>query len=93
MPKLRASDQQNRERALMCALARASIDCGLNCDRDVADRLNISPRMFSYRKEQCFQKVSLSEFGRMARVLHLTGKEVCEALGVPYEEPEEDASA
>lgn len=90
MPKLRPTGQQNRELILMCALARACAEGGLDSDREVADRIGITPRQFAYRKEQKFQGMSICDFGRMARRLHLTGREVCEALGVPYSEEEKE---
>lgn len=88
MPKLRASEQQLRESALMCAVARACAANELSCDKDVADALGITARRYMYRKGQNFQGMPISEFGRMARRLRLTGREVCAALGVPFVEEE-----
>ena len=43
MPKLRMTDQQRREKALMRALEKAKFENDLKYDIDVANRLGIVP--------------------------------------------------
>lgn len=86
MPKLRMTDQQRREKALMRALEKAKFENDLKYDIDVANRLGVVPVTYLRRKKKSFQTTPLQDFALMARVLHFTGREVCEIIGVPYKE-------
>lgn len=86
MSKPRLTEQQRRERALMGAIARAATEEGLAYDKDIADAIGLTRTNYVYHKKYGFQSLTLMRFGVIARRLHLTGKEVCVALGVPYEE-------
>lgn len=84
MPKLRATPQQLRERAVMKALARSQVDLALPYDKDVASHIGIERRCYCARKQNKFQRTSLEDFANMARRLHFTDREVCEIIGIPY---------
>ena len=86
MPKLRMTDQQRREKALELALARTSTALSLPHDKNVAAYVGMTDRNYSYHKQKRFQAIDLYRFAHMARQLHMTGREVCDILGVPYEE-------
>lgn len=86
MSKLRLTDQQRRERALKIAIARAAAAEGLERDKDIAKVVGMTDRTYSYYKQKKFQNTNLEQFGRLARSLRLTGREVCAAVGIPYEE-------
>ena len=84
MPKLRATPQQQREKAIMKALARSQIDLALPYDKDVASHIGIERRCCCSRKQKKFQSTSLEDFAAMARKLRFTGQKVCEIIGIPY---------
>ena len=80
------SVQDFAERHLMRALEKAKFENDLKYDIDVANRLGIVPVTYLRRKKKSFQTTPLQDFALMARVLHFTGREVCEIVGVPYKE-------
>lgn len=84
MPKLRETEQQKREKALMVAIARSSAELGLSCDKEIAELLDISPQSYGQYKKKNFQTPGFELFCKMARRLKLTGPEVCAVIGVPY---------
>lgn len=85
MPKLRETEQQKREKALLVAVARSSTELGLYSDKEIAEFLGISPQSYYQYKKKRFQTPGFQLFCKMARTLHMTGREVCAAVGVPYE--------
>lgn len=86
MPRLRMTEQQRRERALLGAVGRGKACAGLNTDKAVAEAISVAPCTYSRLKAGAFQGMDLGKFGQLARTLGLTGREVCEAVGVPYHE-------
>lgn len=85
MPKLRETDQQKRERALMVAIARSAAEMDLENDKEMAELLGMSPQSYGQYKKKRFQTPGFLLFCKMARTLHMTGREVCAAVGVPYD--------
>ena len=84
MPKLRATPQELRERAVLKAVARCQVELGLDCDKDVAGLIGVEPHCYGARKRKKFQGTSLEDFSAMARKLCFTAQEVCEIVGIPY---------
>lgn len=84
MPKLRETEQQKREKALLVAVARSSTELGLSCDKEIAEFLGISAQSYYQYKKKNFQTPGLLLFAKMARRLKMTGQEVCAVVGVPY---------
>lgn len=84
MPRLRMTDQQQREKALQRAVSRAGADLGLPRDQDVAQALGMGQSTFSKRKKDLYRGFGFDRASQLARQLHFTGKEVCEIIGVPY---------
>ena len=82
----RETEQQKREKALMAAMARGKVLKSLPRDIDVANRLNIPHCTFERHKKDAFQRLDLYKFGLMARTLGFTGREVCDIVGVPYDQ-------
>lgn len=87
MPKLRRSAEENRRRAWNLAVARCQIDEELLLDQDIAERLKMKPNTYSKRKRNLYRSFGFEEAGKFARALKMTGREVCEILGVPYDDP------
>lgn len=56
MPKLRMTDQQRREKALMRALEKAKFENDLKYDIDVANRLGVVPVTYLRRKKSRFRR-------------------------------------
>lgn len=86
MPKLRLTEQQQRERALQTAIARAAAAQGFKLEKEIAGLLGMSPPNYSYYKKSGFQSMSLETFARLVRGLGITGQELCACFGVPYRE-------
>lgn len=84
MPRPRLTEEQQREKALLRAIARAQVDMDLPDDQDIACVLGISSSVYSKRKKKLYQGFGFERASQLARQLHLTGKEVCEIIGVPY---------
>jgi hypothetical protein len=82
LPKLRATPQELREKALMKAIARSSIDLGLKSDTAIADYLRIGRSTYATRKKSNFQKASFEEVADMCSRLKFTASEVCAIFGV-----------
>ena len=85
MPKIKTA-QSRRESALIGAVARGMDETGIRRDCHLAEKLGIAKTTFSRYRSFKFQVMQLRDFSKMARLLGLTGKEVCEAIGVPYED-------
>ena len=85
MPKLRETDQQKRERFFLAAVERGKTQQGFRYDKDVAEALGMNKDSYSLYKRKAFQNLNFSLFCKMARLLKLTGREVCTIIGVPYE--------
>lgn len=75
-----------REKALIGAIAKHAAEMGLSKDREIADHIGITPQSFAVYKGKNFQMHGLTLFSIMARRLGFTGKEVCAIVGVPYED-------
>lgn len=86
MPRPRMTEQQHREKALQRAVARARVDLGLPRDQDMALALGIGKSALSKKMQAPYKGFGWDKAGKLARQLHLTGREVCEIIGVPYEE-------
>lgn len=69
----------------MVAVARSTAELELSKDKDVAEFIGISAQSYYQYKKKKFQTPGMILFSKMARALHLTGREVCAAVGVPYE--------
>lgn len=69
----------------MVAIARSAAEMELENDKEVAEKLGMSPQSYGKYKKKRFQTPGFLLFSKMARALHLTGREVCAAVGVPYE--------
>ncbi len=86
MPKARLTEQQERERALKRAIARAKVDLDLDGWPDVADYIGM-PRSTCYRKaEEPYHGFGFGEAARLARKLGFTGRELCAIFGIPYDQ-------
>lgn len=84
MPRPRMTEQQQREKALQRAVARAKVDMDLPRDQDVAQTIGMGQSAYSKRKQDLYRGFGFDRASQFARRLHLTGKEVCEIIGVPY---------
>lgn len=92
MPKLRMTEQQklseqksNREKSLLRAVERGKAERDFKRDYMLAKELGMKPANYSRYKKNCFQNMNFSLFCKMARVVHMTGRELCDAVGIPYE--------
>lgn len=83
----RETEQQKREKALLAAVARGKIQESVRRDIDLAAMLGMPQSSFSQHKRKGFQNMDFGKFCIMARKLRLTGREICAAVGVPYEDP------
>lgn len=90
MPKTREQmAQAAREKTVMRAINRCSFELGLGSTLKISEFLHVP---FSTLRRQMIgncQSMKLRDFGEMARKLGMTGREVCAALGVPYEDKAE----
>lgn len=84
MPRPRLTDRQQREKALQRAVARARVDLDLPRDQDMAQALGMGQSALSKRKQDLYRGFGFDRASQLARQLHLTDKEVCEIVGVPY---------
>ena len=82
----RVTPQQQRERALMGAISRCAAERELDTDAEVAGFLGMDTHSYSRYRRMKFQTRGFLLFCKIARQLGLTGREVCAAVGVPYEE-------
>lgn len=82
----RMTPQQQREKALMGAIGRCLSERGLHTDIEAAAYLGMLPQSYGRYRRIKFQTPGFTLFCKMARQLGMTGKEVCAAVGVPYEE-------
>lgn len=78
------TEQQQREKALLRAMARARVDMDLPYDRDVAQVLDVGKSSFCDYKKDPYRSFGFQKASHFCRKLRLTGKEVCEIIGVPY---------
>lgn len=72
-----------REKALMRAINRCQFELGLRSILKLSEFLHIPYSTLRLNLSESFQTMKLRDFGEMARRLGMTGKEVCDALGVP----------
>ena len=85
MPKLKAQiEQERREQALMVAVDRCRREKGYRWDYQMANLVGTCNSNYSHLQKHRFQSMRLNDFGKMARRLGMTDKEVCAALGVKY---------
>lgn len=83
MPKV-LTPGKRQELALFAALERGKLATGLPHDQDVAAKIGLHQSTYSIMKKDGFRTMRLSTLRKMAQVLQLTPREVCDALGVPY---------
>lgn len=84
MPKLRLTEEQRRERALMLVIARARLDNGLKDEEEAADFLGV-PHTSWYRQiKDPYHYWGLAKAAEKLRRLEVTDRELCEIFGVPY---------
>lgn len=88
MPKV-LTPTKRQEIALLAAIERGKLAAGLPRDQDVAARIWLHQSTYSRMKKDGFRTMRLSTLRKMAQVLQLTPREVCDALGVPYRGMEE----
>lgn len=81
MPKLRKSEQELRELALLGSVERAKAEMEVGTEA-LAARMGVSPSQIRRYKQSRYQNMTLEKFAKMVRVLGLTQDEVCKALGV-----------
>lgn len=82
----RLTPQQRREKALLGAIGKHTAEMGLRRDCDIAARIGMSRQSWSKYRNKNFQMPGLLVFGLIARRLGFTGREVCEIVGVPYDD-------
>lgn len=75
--------------ALLAAIERGKLTAGLHRDQDVAAKIGLHQSTYSIMKKDGFRTMRLSTLRKMAQVLQLTPREVCDAMGVPYRGREE----
>ncbi len=85
MPKLRATPQEARERALMKAIARSEVELGLTSDTAVAAYLGIERSTYAARKKNNFRRTPFEDVVSMGVRLKFTAKEVCAIFGASPE--------
>lgn len=88
MPKV-LTPTKRQEIALSAAIERGKLTTGLHRDQDVAAKIELHQSTYSIMKKDGFRTMRLSTLRKMAQVLQLTPREVCDALGVPYRGREE----
>lgn len=88
MPRTREqAAQAAREKALMRAINRCSFELELPSKLRLSEYLHIPFSTLRLQMDGNCQSMKLRDFGAMARRLGMTGREVCAAVGVPYEDP------
>lgn len=85
MPKLRATPQELREKALLKAIARSKVDLGLKSDTAVAAYLGLERSTYAARKKNKFRRTSFEDIVYMGHRLNFTATEVCAIFGVKVE--------
>lgn len=85
MPKLRKTPQQLREAELKTAIVHGMNLNGIRNQTELAGMMGWSPNKSSRLYREAYQGMKFGEFCELVRRLHLTGKEICNAIGVPYE--------
>ena len=75
--------QQAREDTLRKAIAKAKIELGMEYDKDVAEMLGVCRGTLCCQQRKNFEPMKLWDFAKMARILHFSGKDVCDIIGVP----------
>lgn len=88
MPKV-LTPAKRQEIALSAAIERGKLTTGLHRDQDVAAKIGLHQSTYSNMKKDGFRTMRLFTLRKMAQVLQLTPREVCDALGVPYRGKEE----
>ena len=81
MTKLRKSEQELRELALLGSVERAKAEMEVGTEA-LAARMGVSPSQIRRYKQSRYKNMTLEKFAKMVRVLGLTQDEVCKALGV-----------
>lgn len=84
MPKLRLTDQQQREKALKLAIARGMVELGLDSDQAVIDYTGIKHTTYYRKIKEPYQGFGFAEAAELARKLRFTDRELCAIFGVPY---------
>lgn len=82
----RTTAQQKREKALVGAIGRSAAEKGLHTDAEIAAYLGMLPQSYGRYRRENFQTKGFLTFCFIARRLGLTGREVCAAVGVPYDD-------
>lgn len=81
MPKLRMTEEQQREKALRRAMARAQVDLDLPMDQDVADYLGLTRSTYGRRKQEPFSAFGFAQAVKFSRRMGFTAPEVLEIFG------------
>lgn len=90
MPRTREQvAQAAREKALMRAVNRCQFELGLKSILKMSEFLHMPFSTLRLQLSGSCQSMKLRDFGEMARRLGFTGREVCDMLGVPYEDQAE----
>ncbi len=84
MIKAKLAGQAKREKALLVAIARGKAEQGFVYDKDLAAAMGMKASTFCTYKGDNFQNMKLRNFIALARALHMTDREVCDCVGVPY---------
>ena len=84
MPKLRLTDQQQREKALKRVIARVRVDNDLDEEEAAAACLGV-PHTSWYRQiKDPYHFWGFDKAAAKLRRLEVTDRELCEIFGVPY---------
>lgn len=83
---MRLTEQQLRERTLAGAVARAQKESGCRYDKDAARLVGIPASTYYRYKKEAFRGCDFWTFSKIARKLHMRGREVCACIGIPYED-------
>lgn len=88
MPKLRKTPQQLREIELKTAIDHGMHLNGIRNQTELAAVMGWSVAKACRLYRDAYQKMDFGEFCMLARRLKLTGRQLCQAAGVRYDDPE-----
>ena len=82
MPKLKISDTEHADRAVRAIIERQLIMLGFGKDY-LPKVLGVNPATW-WRRNQTPERLTLLELRALVARLHLTDKDLCAMVGVPY---------